>query len=422
MQVELLDVPLSAMTFNPTEVDQQDLITRLTNRLQDLEKIKADALAEIDARDDDITKATAQLDAPFRYTDALTQAEARFADLDAQLAHQAAPPPAIHPGDAAGPAEVREILLDTGFDLSAWFASWAAWPVAPSQADQDFLERTAADLACRRDVQAAALAGDARTFIDTFDRHLRELVDGCLAAGVLRRDGFWAACLADAHLRSQLAAGLRGTAYTALRACAPRFGRTPQPTTADESNQLPPDAAARSGLPVNARALATAIQQWLTEHTAELTRAPGEDEQSRLTTLATAVARTPLVQDHALANDAATFIPLYVQRLRHQVADVIDRQPHLRTTAPLLAAVAAGAHAGLLAAAADAAHQQIRHLAHRLDTTAADATRAVTSAGSNVSPARVGFAAGPLGPTPAVPQPPAPPPAALAPSSAGPHR
>jgi hypothetical protein len=91
VQIELIDVPLAALTVNPTEVAQQDLLGRLANRLTDLETIRAKALADIDAAHHDIELAQTQLAAPFRHGEALDQARQRFNDLDAQFSAQARP-------------------------------------------------------------------------------------------------------------------------------------------------------------------------------------------------------------------------------------------------------------------------------------------------------------------------------------------
>lgn len=92
VQLDLLSVPQSTMTARPIEVEQQDLVTRLTNRLNDLENLRARATADIEAGRHDIAHAQAQLGTPFRHARALADARDHFTELDARLAGQAAPP------------------------------------------------------------------------------------------------------------------------------------------------------------------------------------------------------------------------------------------------------------------------------------------------------------------------------------------
>jgi N12 class adenine-specific DNA methylase len=104
-QLELVDVPLSGMTFSAAEVNQQDLIGRLTNRVTGLEAVKDKALTQLDAAAHDRDTAQAQLNAPFRYAAALATARQTFEDLDHQLNAQAAPavPPADPEPNRPGP-------------------------------------------------------------------------------------------------------------------------------------------------------------------------------------------------------------------------------------------------------------------------------------------------------------------------------
>jgi hypothetical protein len=146
IQLELLDVPLSAMTLGPTEVQQQDLLTRLANRLTDLETVKAKALAEIDGRNHDIATAQEQLDTPFRYTNALREARERFADLDALLTEQASPRPDRRETAHNGAAD-RALGADpdrTG-EAGATPPSAAHTAFAPPHIDGDLASLTARD-------------------------------------------------------------------------------------------------------------------------------------------------------------------------------------------------------------------------------------------------------------------------------------
>ncbi|MDT5027061.1 MAG: hypothetical protein QOE61_3487, partial [Micromonosporaceae bacterium] len=132
VQLELLGVPMSAMTVTPTEVAQQDLLGRLANRLSDLETVKAKALADIDGATHDIDVAQDQLDAPFRYAEPLAKARERFAELDADLRAQASPPPPVSTDAGAGTdadadapdqytsIRLRRIPIDEALDLHEW--------------------------------------------------------------------------------------------------------------------------------------------------------------------------------------------------------------------------------------------------------------------------------------------------------------
>lgn len=353
------------MTATPAEVEQQDLIGRLANRLTDLETVKAKAVSDIDAATHDITVAQAQLDAPFRHTQALAEARQRFADLDALLTAQAAPPPVgpagPHEHDPAGGVKLRRIPVDEALDLADLTDRAGTWPVPPSDDDRRWLAATAAAIASWPDVQATALAGNASAFGNTFDQHLRAVIDGALAGGARTRDGFWASCMADPARRSELAAGTRAAAYTTIRTTARQIGLNPRPTTGDTDQRLPDDPPTPVVLAPNGRSAATSIQDWLAEHSHDLSAAPSIDEQTWLTHITATLARVGFLQTQALHHDRAAFTDAFATQFRTAVAALLADEPDLAAQAPILRAVAEPDRlADLVGAAAHAAYASIQ--------------------------------------------------------------
>jgi hypothetical protein len=380
VQLELLGVPLSAMTVTATEVAQQDLLGRLANRLSDLETVKAKALADIDAATHDIDVAQAQLEAPFRYAQPLALARERFAELDAELRAQASPPPPSVSTDTSAEAQqdgpdqyssirLRRVPIGGALDLHEWFTHQAAqWNPSPVDADRQWLARTAAAIAGWPDVQAAAMAGDAATFITTFDQHLRSVIDGALAVGARPRDGFWDTCLGVPEKRSQLAAATRAAAYTTIRGTARQVGLTPQPTTGDDRGQLPPDTQTPVVLTLGGRTAATAIQEWLTEHATDLPAEPSIEEQAWLTHVTASLARVTFLQSQALNQDLAAFTPVFAAQFRNAFGALLGEEPTLAREAPILRAVTEPDGLNhLVDAAARAAFMSIRREAARHD-------------------------------------------------------
>jgi hypothetical protein len=74
------------------ETDPTGLITRLENRLTQLEAAKGHTLADIDHARTEITHASTDLGKPFPHAHELTAAHERCRDIDEQLQAAAAPP------------------------------------------------------------------------------------------------------------------------------------------------------------------------------------------------------------------------------------------------------------------------------------------------------------------------------------------
>jgi hypothetical protein len=382
VQLELLGVPLSAMTMTPTEVAQQDLLGRLANRLSDLETVKAKALADIDSASHDIDVAQAQLDAPFRYAQPLTEARQRFAELDAQLRAQASPPPPVStdPGtssddnadepDQYTSMRLRHIPIDDTLDLNEWLTQHAAhWSTPPVDADRQWLARTAAAIAGWPDVQAAAMAGNATGFITTFDQHLRSVIDGALAVGTRPREGFWDTCLSEPDKRRQLAAA-RAAAYNTIRGTARQVGLTPQPTKGDDRGQLPPDPQTPVVLTHGGRNAATALQEWITDHTTDLPAQPSIEEQEWLTHVTASLTQVEFLQSQALNQDLIAFTPTFAAQFRNAFTALLGEEPTLAQEAAILRAVTQPDGLNhLIDAAARAAFMSIRRETARHDTT-----------------------------------------------------
>ena len=401
VQLELVDVPHSGMTFSPTEVVQQDLLGRCANRLTDLEAIKSKALADIDGATHDIAVAQAQLDAPFRYADALASARARFAELDAQLNGQARENlPTAEPTTGQDTPQqdirLRRVPIAEHLELDNQFVAAATtWTDPLTTADHQWLARAVASIATWPDVQTAAIDGDAARFIATFDAHLRAVIDGALAAGARPRDGFWAGCLADPARRSTLAATARRAAYTTIRINARHIGIQPEPTTGDTRNRLPEDPPTPVVLAMSGRTAATAIHAWLADHALDLPAAPTDTEQAWLTHVTATLARVGFLQTIALQHEQAAFTPVFAAQFRAAFAALAADEPDLATEAPLLAALAQPDQlTELVDAAAQAAYTAIQREAARPEPNTHPATLSTpTAAGA--------FAAGPD--TPPVP-------------------
>jgi hypothetical protein len=89
------------------------LITRLQNKIGELDKLRLDTEAAISRTRTEIERGTAQLGAPFSHTDELAAARAQLAAIEAEMQAQAAPPPdeQTTPDGNAAPAEHGQLFL-----------------------------------------------------------------------------------------------------------------------------------------------------------------------------------------------------------------------------------------------------------------------------------------------------------------------
>ena len=129
--LELVGLPLGMMDLSVNDVDNASIVTRLENRLTNLEQLRRNAELDIDRRETEIGQARDQLDQPFRQADALTEARERLQDIDAQIENGSAPtrrPAAASTDDPA--RRGGEVTDDNDLSDAEWAARAAAHDAA----------------------------------------------------------------------------------------------------------------------------------------------------------------------------------------------------------------------------------------------------------------------------------------------------
>jgi hypothetical protein len=120
---------------------------------------------------------------------------------------------------------------------------------------------------------------------------------------------------------------------------------------------------------MSGRTAATAIEEWLSDHTDDLPAAPTDHEQAWLTHVTASLARVAFLQACALHQELPAFTQAFTTQVRSAFGALLADEPDLAAAAPILRAVAEpDGLPDLVHAAASAAFAAIRREAARHDT------------------------------------------------------